>query len=321
MARHERHMAATDNLLQTIGLSGTLPKIPSTIDLPGDKVLNVDALNRAAAHAVTNTTELAIDTALALGLIAASWIFTRWLSLWLHKGLLRARVEETFAAFVSSIMMYFLFLLAFLSSLKLMGVSDTSLVTVLGASALAVGFALRGTLTHVASGIMLITSRPFRIGDWIQLDVLEGRVRRITLFNTEISTLDNKRVFIPNTKLWEGNLLNHTYSRERMIELVMRGDYATAPEDMKQLFMDTLKADERVLPRPEPFFGIKSMPPEGVDYLLRAWVRTGDYATMRYELPMKLWSAMRKSQAFTPSQPWTFPTAPAATPAKKGKKK
>jgi small conductance mechanosensitive channel len=308
-------MAATDNLLQTIGLSGTLPKIPSTIDLPGDKVLNVDALNRAAAHAVSNTTELAIDTALALGMIAASWIFTRWLSVWLHKGLLRAHVEETFAAFISSIMMYFLFLLAFLSSLRLMGVSDTSLVTVLGASALAVGFALRGTLTHVASGIMLITSRPFRIGDWIQLDVLEGRVRRITLFNTEISTMDN-------TKLWEGNLLNHTYSRERMIELVMRGDYATAPEEMKQLFMETIKADERVLVRPEPFFGIKSMPPEGVDYLLRVWVRTGDYATMRYELPMKLWSAMRKSAAFTPSQPWTFPTAPAAAPepAKKGKK-
>jgi small conductance mechanosensitive channel len=201
-----------------------------------------------------------------------------------------------------------------------MGVSDTSLVTVLGASALAVGFALRGTLTHVASGIMLITSRPFRIGDWIQLDTLEGRVRRITLFNTEISTLDNKRVFIPNTKLWEGNLVNHTYSRERMVELVMRGDYATAPEEMKRLFMETLKADERVLPRPEPFFGIKDMPPEGVDYLLRVWVRTGDYGVMRYELPVKLWSAMRKGGAFTPSQPWALPPATPVSITKKGKK-
>jgi small conductance mechanosensitive channel len=239
---------------------------------------------------------------------------------WLQKGLVRARVEETFAVFISSIMMYLLFLLAFLAGLRLMGVSDTSLVTVLGASALAIGFALRGTLTHVASGIMLITSRPFRIGDWIQLDTLEGRVRRITLFNTEIATIDNRRVFIPNTKLWEGTLLNHTYSRERMVELIMPGDYGTAPEEMKRILLEALKADERVLPRPEPFIGIKTMAPEGVDYLVRFWVRTGDYGVLKFEMPMKLWSAMRKTGAFAPSQPWALPAGAEKKPTKKGGK-
>ncbi|HEX2858944.1 MAG TPA: mechanosensitive ion channel family protein [Alphaproteobacteria bacterium] len=310
----------SDNtLLQTIGL----PALPKQIDLPGNNVLDVNALNKAATAAVGQSAEFIINTGLALLLIAGSWIFTRWLSQWLQRGLLRARVEETFAAFISSILMYLLFLLAVLAGLRLMGVSDTSLVTVLGASALAIGFALRGTLTHVASGIMLITNRPFRIGDWIQLDALEGRVRRITLFNTEVATIDNKRVFIPNTKIWEGTLLNHTYSRERMVEIVMRAGYATPPEEMKSIYFEALKGDDRVLPRPEPVFGIKAMAPEGVDYLIQVWVRTGDYAAMKLALPMKLWNAVRKAGLVIPGQPWSsgvVEAAPAPEKKKKAKK-
>jgi small conductance mechanosensitive channel len=188
-----------------------------------------------------------------------------------------------------------------LAAFQFLGISTASAFALFGAAGVAVAFALRDTLTHLAGGIMLLANRPFSVGDYIEIidgsEHPQGIVKRITLFNTEINTLTNERVFLPNSKLWGNVAINHTYNEARMIEFKIPLPLGVRLSDVKAALLPVLQAEKLVLNRPEPLIGFDKHDLEhGIMIgMVQVWVRMRDYFDVRYGLLDSLNQALKEA--------------------------
>lgn len=273
-----------------------IPEIPGLEGLPA-KVSMRDVGN-ASSQLVDVLAERALDVALAVILVGAGWMLSRWLASATQRALVRARVETTVASFLGSVARYTVFILMVVMALSVLGIGLASAVAVFGAIGLALAFALRGTLSHVAAGVMLIVNQPFKVGDWIQMEGangVEGLVKRITLFNTEINTLTNQRVFIPNTKIWENTFLNHTYNETRMVETLVGVGLQEDGARVKAVLHKAALSHPNVLETPEPLIGPVEMSDYAMTYTVRVWVLTKNYFGVRYGIAETLRAAVLKA--------------------------
>jgi small conductance mechanosensitive channel len=254
------------------------------LELPTGATVDLRGVDKAAEKALNTSAALTVDLVIALLFVAVGWLISRWVATQTQRALMRAKVEETAAAFLGSAARYSLLLGFMVIALQILGVSRTTTVALVGASGLAIAFALRNTVSHLASGIMLIVTRPFKVGDWIEIGAIQGTVKRITMFNTEINTLSHQRVYIPNTAIWENNLINHTYNETRIVELRIVLPFHDAPDTCKTIMRDALMKNTKVLRRPAPFVGTEKMTDHGIGYEIRVAVRTMDYDLVRYAL-------------------------------------
>lgn len=277
-------------------------QLPDKIQLPvgGGTSLDLRHVDRTAERLVEQATDMGLSVIVALLVVVVGWMISSRLATFTQRALIRTRVEETVAAFMGSMARYSLFLCCMIIAFKLLGVSLTSMVALFGAIGLAVAFALRGTLGHVAAGLMLIVNRPFKVGDFIELDKMMGTVKRITLFNTEINTLQNLRMFIPNSKIWENILQNHTYNEVRAIEMKIAFDARHDPAKCKAVLMKLFAAEPLVLSKPEPYIETSAWEGGAVVYLFRIWVKTREYGLTRGPLLDKIWAAAKK-EGITPA--------------------
>ncbi len=250
--------------------------------LPSGATVDLRSLDKVAENALNTSASLTVELIFACAFVGLGWIFSRWVASQTQRALMRAKVEETAAAFLGSAARYGLLLGFLIIALHMLGVSKTTTVALVGASGLAIAFALRNTVSHLASGIMLIINRPFKVGDWIELASVQGTVKRITMFNTEINTLSNQRVYIPNTNIWENILINHTYNENRVVELRLVLPFSARAATCKKLMLDALQKNTKILRRPAPFIGTEKTTEHGICFEIRASVRTADYEHVRY---------------------------------------
>lgn len=275
-------------------------QMPSKIELPAGQIVDLRHVDRTAAKLADSAGDILISTALALGIISLGWFLSNALAGRIQRFLVRAHVEETLAAFLGSVLRYSVFFGIVIFALSLAGMSSTSLAALIGATGLAIGLATKNTIGHVASGIMLMIHRPFKVGDYIQTQTQEGIVKRTGLFSTEINTLDNKRVFIPNTVLWDNPLTNFTYNRTRMLRLDIPLSYEQDTAAAIEVIRDVLRHDSRILNEPAPRIGIKSFGTLALECEVSAWIKTADYVTVRLNLPLDLKNALNASGFILP---------------------
>ncbi|MBI1308884.1 MAG: mechanosensitive ion channel [Proteobacteria bacterium] len=301
-------------------LQGSLP-LPEKIYLPGAaKPVTLKEVDQAAGDVVGQAPTLVLEVAVALLVVVGGWLFSRWMAGATQRMLVRARVEETVAAFLGSTARYALVLMSVVIAFNIVGVSLTGTVAVFGAIGLALAFALRNTLGHVAAGLMLIVNRPFRVGDFIELEGMMGTVKRITLFNTEINTLQNMRMFIPNTRIWDNILQNHTYNEVRAIEMRVAFSYDDDPMTCKEVLREVFAAEPLILSKPDPYLGTDALGESAIVYLFRVWVRTRDFGAVKGSLIDKIWHAA-KERGLTMPYPQRVVHMAAAEPVRKGGKK
>jgi small conductance mechanosensitive channel len=260
-----------------------IPEIPGLEGLPA--TVSIRDVSDASGKLLDVLTERALDVALAVILVGAGWMLSRWVASATQRALVRARVEATVASFLGSVARYTLFIMMVVMALSVLGIGLASAVAVFGAIGLALAFALRGTLSHVAAGVMLIVNQPFKVGDWVQmegLDGVEGWVKRITLFNTEINTLTNQRVFIPNTRIWENTFLNHTYNDTRLVETRVNVGMTEDGARVREVLLAAALSHPNVLATPEPLVGPVEMNGYAMVYTVRVWLKTKDYFSVRF---------------------------------------
>ncbi|MCA3243858.1 MAG: mechanosensitive ion channel family protein [Alphaproteobacteria bacterium] len=295
-------MSAPSTLVSSLVPQVNLPDL-GRIVLPNGERVDLRFLDNTAEQAITGTTELVVTVALALILLTLGWLLSNKVASLTQRALVRAKFEETFAAFIGSMARYTLFFACVLGAFNLMGISLVSTMAVFGAVGLAIAFALRNTLSHVAAGIMLVVNRPFKVGDYITMDGDEGTVKRITLFNTEVNTLTNQRVFMPNSKIWENVLVNHTYNDVRMIEFLLPMAIGTSLEHVRHVLTPVLQAHAKTLKKPEPLIGFDKFDFNGaVVLIIRVWVKLKDYSEVRYSLLDTLTQALLTAK-LTPVAP------------------
>lgn len=275
-------------------LSATIPlHIPDTLT----KVVplsptDLKHLDKATAKVLDHSTMVMFKIALGIVIISGGWVLSSWLAGVVQRLLVRAHVEETLAAFLGSTLRFVVFFTTLIAGMGTMGVNSTSLAAVLGAIGLAIGLAMKGTLGHVASGMMVMVHRPFKVGDWIQNGDFSGTVKRIGLFSTEINTQDFVRVFIPNSVLWENPLQNYTYNRMRMIKFAIRLPYDADVRAALDTMRGVVEGEALILKTPEPRLGVDTFSAQGIECIVWVWVRTEDYGKLRYDFLMRLKEAL-----------------------------
>jgi small conductance mechanosensitive channel len=200
----------------------------------------------------------------------------------------RSKVDETLTKFVVSLTKIALMVFVVIAAISTLGVHTTSFVAVIGAAGLAIGFALQGSLSNFASGVMLIIFRPFKAGDFVEAGGSAGVIEAIHIFNTVIKTLDNKKVIIPNSKVTGDNIVNYSANDERRVDLVFGIGYDDDIRKAKQTLEQILADHERVLKDPVPTVAVSELADSSVNFVVRPWVKTEDYWSVYFDITEKV---------------------------------
>jgi len=220
-------------------------------------------------------------------LIIGKWI-SRKISGLVSKLLKKNDVDVTLINFLENIVYYTLMVVVAIAALGQLGINTTSFLTIVGAAGLAVGLALKDSLSNFASGVMLILFRPFRIGDVVNAGGVLGKVNGITIFNTILNTPDNQRVIIPNSSITSGVITNITANPTRRVDLVMGISYEDDILKAKKIMEQIISDDDKVLSDPPPTVAVSELADSSVNFVVRPWVKTDDYWDVYFGLTEKI---------------------------------
>jgi small conductance mechanosensitive channel len=198
------------------------------------------------------------------------------------------RVDASIISFVSSMAYFGILTVAVLAALSKFGIQTTSFVAVLGAAGFAVGLALQGSLSNFASGVLILLFRPFKIGDAIKAAGVEGTVKDIHLFVTELATGDNIQVIVPNSAIMSGTIFNLNGYDRRRVDLQLSVSHGASLARVKELAERILADDPRVLKDPPPQLVVRGLTGASVDLLASAWVAPANYGGVFHDMYRRL---------------------------------
>jgi len=209
-------------------------------------------------------------------IIIGIWL-AKILSKSLGKVLNKKSVDQTLVKFIVSLVKIALITFVIISAASQVGIQTASFVAVIGAAGLAIGFALQGSLSNLAAGVMLIIFKPIKVGDFIEGGGATGSVDSVGIFITTLHTPDNKVVFIPNSTLTGGNITNYSANDKRRVDMVFGIGYSDDIDKAKNVIQSVLNNDARVLKDPAPQIVVSELGDSSVNFNVRPWVNTADY--------------------------------------------
>lgn len=195
----------------------------------------------------------------------------------------KAKVDQTLVEFAESLIYFVLLIVVILASLNALGINTTSFLAIFGAASLAIGLALKDSLSNIGAAVLIIIFRPFQVGDFIDAGGASGTVEDINLFSTIISPVDNRTIIVPNSSIIKSNITNFSKKATRRVShtfgIGYDDDLKLAKETLMQLMLD----DERILKEPAPFVAVSELADSSVNFVFRAWTRTEDYWSVYYD--------------------------------------
>ena len=206
----------------------------------------------------------------------------------LRKTLARARIDRTLVSFVSSMAYVAVIVFVVVAALGQLGVETASIIAVLGAAGLAVGLALQGSLSNFAAGVLILVFKPFKVGDYIEAGGTAGSVEEIGILTVELSTPDNRRVIVPNSKAMGDCIVNYTATGTRRLDLAVSVGYGEDLARVQGVLRTILDEEPRVLPEPAAKIGVLELADSGVTVAVRPWVKTADYWDVRFDMLEKI---------------------------------
>lgn len=220
----------------------------------------------------------------AIIIIIAGQIISKIIAHIFKKILTKSKVDETIVGFAGKLVYSILMIVVFLSALSKLGIQTTSFLAVLGSAGLAVGLALQGSLTNFAAGIMLLVLRPFKKDHFIECAGVAGVVEEIFMLNTKLKTPDNKTIFIPNSSITNGNLVNYSLKSTRRVDLVVGVSYDDDLVLVKQTLEKIISKEEKILKDPATQIAVSELADSSVNFVVRPWVNTADYWEVKFRL-------------------------------------
>ena len=227
---------------------------------------------------------LLVNWALAALIALVGWWLAKWVSRVLYRALSRAGVEPTLAGFLRNMAYAVMLVVVLITAMQKIGVSTTSLLAVLGAAGLAVGLAMKDSLSNIASGVMLIVLRPFRDGDSVQAAGLEGVIEEVRIFQTRMRTADNRLIVLPNSMITTAPIINFTAKPQRRIDILVGVGYDDDLKKAKDILLRIALDNALVLKQPEPVVQVTRLSESSVDLTLFAWTKTKDFGDTRSQL-------------------------------------
>jgi len=235
---------------------------------------------------------LLIPWGIRLGVALAIFVIGRWIARWLtnvmRKLMTKSSMDVMLINFLGNLVYTVLILVVVMATLDHLGIETTSLLAVFGAAGLAIGLALKDSLSNFSSGVMIILFRPFKVGDFIEAGGATGVVEEVRMFATILRTGDNRQVIVPNGQIYSGTITNYSAKPTRRIDLVFGIGYGDDIAKAKKIIDDIMQQDERILSDPAPGIALGELADSSVNFNVRPWVKSEDYWPVRADLLEKV---------------------------------
>ena len=281
--------------------------ISDTVKEVGEKMVSIDPnspqeivsqsiswFDSAMNWLTTNGLSFCVSLMGALAFLFIGFWVSKLIVKALRKMMVRKNSDPGLISFVSSLANIALKIMIIISVMGMVGIQMTSFIAVLGAAGIAIGMALQGTLSNFASGVMILIFKPYKVDDYIEAQGVAGFVKEIQIFNTIITTVDNKTVIVPNSSLATNLLTNYSKQDKRRVDWTVGVTYGTDFKVARDSIMRILEADNRVLKEPVPFISIIELADSSVNIVVRAWVNTPDYWDVFFDFNNKVYATFNE---------------------------
>ena len=229
---------------------------------------------------------------LAIVVLIVGSIVIKLLNKMAAKALDKTKLDNTIKGIVKSAVRILLYVILIVAIIDILGISMSSVIAVIASCGLAVGLALQGALSNLAGGIMILVFKPFKVGDYIESTGAEGAVQDISFFYTTITTVDNKRICVPNGDLMNANITNFSAEPNRRVDLDFKITNDIDAELVKRVLLGAANDTHGVLQEPSPFARLSGVDDDTYIFTVRAWCLTGEYWDVYFDLIEKCSKAL-----------------------------
>lgn len=227
----------------------------------------------------TLPTVLIVIIVLSLG-----WWASSLLTALLSRAIKKSKADDGVRTFVCSVCKTVLRGIVVISALATLGVNVTSIITALGAAGVTAGLALKDSLSNFASGVIIMFHKPFKVGDFLEIDALTGTVKQIDLMYTTLLTVDNKAILLPNSVVTASKIINYTAEPIRRLDLEFSVSYGTDLALARQVLSETVEQSPFALQEPAPVFGVSGHHDSAVSITAMVWCDAGNFLSLKFDL-------------------------------------
>ena len=222
------------------------------------------------------------------------WVI-KMIKKWLMNVLKKKDVHSSLAPFIQSLVIAALHVLLILFVMQMLGIQMTLFAAGLASLGVAIGLALSGTLQNFAGGILILLLKPFKVGDNIVAQGQDGIVQSIQIFFTVITTLDNKTVVIPNSKLSNEIIVNLSQQGNRRLDLQMKFPYTSDIVKIQEVITNSIQNSTDILPDPKPNIGVSSLDIDGYVLVVELWVNALSYYTVKNAVQQRILQHLKEA--------------------------
>lgn len=221
---------------------------------------------------------------LAALIFLCGWWLARLAAALTKRAVKKSRADPLVAGFIGSLVRVMIITVSAVSAVAQLKINITSLVAALGAAGLTASFALQGSLSNFVSGVQIIFTKPFKMGDYLSFGGYEGTVKRIEVLYTILATFDNKEVVVPNSKITGDVVVNFTTNGTRRLDLSYSVSYSANLHKGKEILSRLAEEDGRVLSDPAPVIAVGELGDSGVTLVMKLWCRQEEYWNLYYAM-------------------------------------
>ena len=259
--------------------------------------MSVEDIIQMVTHSVV---EIALKIIVALVIYFIGRWLIRAVRRFLNRIFEKRDVDISLRSFLQSFVQISLTLFLIIIIVGILGIDTTSFVALFASAGLAVGMALSGTLQNFAGGVMILILKPYRVGDYIEAQGQNGKVKEIRLFNTVLNTVDNKTIIIPNGGISTGIINNYSKEEQRRVDWLFGIAYGDDYDKAKAILADLLDKDPRVLKEPAYFIALHSLGDSSVNIVVRAWTASPDYWDVYFDMNEKVYKTFAENNINIP---------------------
>ncbi len=224
------------------------------------------------------------NIAYVLVIILAAGVVSRVILALVGRALGKSRLDPALVRIARTAVKFVVGVVCVLLICETLGVEVTSLIALFSVIGLALSLAVQGVLANLAGGITILGARPFRVGDFVEMDGVTGTVKEVSLMYTKVDTTDNKLVYIPNKIVSEAKVLNFSQEATRRIEITFSASYGSPIDKVKETALAMLAADPLTLDDPAPVVGVAKYGASAIEYNLWVWFKGADYWSAFYSV-------------------------------------
>ncbi len=221
---------------------------------------------------------------IVLGVLVLGWWAASLLTSLLSRALKRSKVDGGVHSFVCSLCKTVLRGIVLISALATLGVNVTSIITALGAAGVTAGLALKDSLSNFASGVVIMFNKPFKVGDFLEIDSLTGTVKQIDLMYTTLRTADNKAILLPNSMVTANKIINYTAEPVRRLDLEFSVSYGADLAKARQVLANAVAQCPLALEKPAPVFGVSGHKDSSITILALVWCNAENFIALKFDL-------------------------------------